>query len=87
MIDFTQFKSVISVINHFNNEDYVQRYIDEQSYRWNARKWSASERFEDMFKKAAKSFDYTDVLSLSSVIDVVAWKKKHDSYYLAGKVA
>ena len=48
---------------------------------------SASYRFEDMFKKTVKSFGYCDVLSLSSVIDVVAWKKKHDSYYWAGKVA
>ena len=39
-----------------------------------------------MFKRAAMPFDYTDVLSLSSVVDVVAWKTKHDSYYWAGKV-
>lgn len=87
MIDFTQFKSVISVISHFNNEDYVQRYIDEQAYRWNTRKMNASYRFEDMFKKAVKHFEYADVLGLSSVVDVVAWKAKHDSYYWAGKVA
>ena len=61
---------------HCVSNDYVQRYIDEQTYH-----------FEDMFKKAVKHFEYADVLSLSSVIDVVAWKTKHDSYYWAGKVA
>jgi hypothetical protein len=40
-----------------------------------------------MFNKACKVFAYTDVLSLSSVVDVVAWKEKHDSYYWAAKVA
>ena len=84
---WAHFKRVIFSTYHCVSKDYVQRYIDEQSYRWNTRKMSASYRFEDMFKKAVKSFDYTDVLALSSVIDVVAWKTKHDSYYWAGKVA
>ena len=84
---WAHFKRVIFSTYHSVSKDYVQRYIDEQSYRWNTRKWSASERFEDMFKKAAKSFEYADVLSLSSIVDVVAWKTKHDSYYWAGKVA
>ena len=84
---WAHFKRVIFSTYHCVSKDYVQRYIDEQSYRWNTRKWSASYRFEDMFKKAVKHFEYTDVLSLSSVIDVVAWKTKHDSYYWAGKVA
>ena len=84
---WAHFKRVIFSTYHSVSKDYVQRYIDEQSYRWNTRKWNASERFEDMFKKAAKSFEYTDVLRLSSVIDVVAWKEKHYSYYWAGKVA
>ena len=81
------FKRVVFSTYHSVSKDYLQRYIDEQAYRWNTRKWSASCRFEDMFKKAAKSFEYTDVLSLSSVVDVVAWKTKHDSYYWAAKVA
>ena len=84
---WAHFKRVIFSTYHMVSKDYLQRYIDEQMYRWNTRNMSASYRFEDMFKKAVKSFDYTDVLSLSSVIDVVAWKTKHDSYYWAGKVA
>ena len=81
------FKRVIFSTYHSVSKDYLQRYIDEQAYRWNTREESASYRFEDMFKKACKVFAYTDVLSLSSVVDVVAWKEKHDSYYWAGKVA
>ena len=67
-----------------------QRYIDEQSYRWNTRDWLSSARFEDMFMRAAKSFDYADVLSLSSVIDLVEWKRKRKAYmdwYLADRTA
>lgn len=84
---WAHFKRVIFSTYHCVSKDYVQRYIDEQVYRWNTRKMSASYRFEDMFKKAVKSFEYADVLSLSSVVDVVAWKTKHDSYYWASKVA
>ena len=84
---WAHFKRVIFSTYHCVSKDYVQRYIDEQTYRWNTRKMSASYRFEDMFKKAVKHFEYSDVLSLSSVVDVVAWKTKHDSYYWAGKVA
>ena len=84
---WAHFKRVIFSTYHCVSKDYVQRYIDEQVYRWNTRNMSASYRFEDMFKKAVKSFDYTDVLSLSSVIDVKVWKEKHDSYYWAKKVA
>ena len=59
-------------------------------YRWNALKESVSRRFEDMLKRAAKSFKYADVLSLSSVIDLAEWKRKHKAYmdwYLADRTA
>ena len=35
----------------------------------------------DMFKKAVKHFDYCDVLSLSSVVDVEYMMFKRDVYY------
>ena len=59
---WAHFKRVIFSTYHMVSKDYLQRYIDEQVYRWNTRKESASFRFADMFKRAAKSFDYTDVL-------------------------
>ena len=40
-----------------------------------------------MFEKAVKSFKYADVLRMSTSVDIVLWKIKHDSYYWARKVA
>lgn len=75
------FKRVIFSTYHCVSKDYVQRYIDEQSYRWNTREEKSSYRFHDMFKKAVKHFDYCDVLSLSSVVDVEYMMFKRDVYY------
>ena len=75
------FKRVIFSTYHCVSKDYVQRYIDEQSYRWNTREEKSSYRFHDMFKKAVKHFDYCDVLSLSSVVDVEYILFKRDVYY------
>ena len=72
---WAHFKRVIFSTYHCVSKDYLQRYIDEQVYRWNIRKESASYRFADMFKRAAKSFDYTDVLSLSSVVSIEHFKE------------
>lgn len=78
---WAHFKRVVFSTYHMVSKDYLQRYIDEQSYRWNTREEKASFRFEDMFKKACKHFDYCSVLSLSSVVDVTVWKTKKCSYY------
>lgn len=75
------FKRVIFSTYHCVSKDYVQRYLDEQVYRWNTRKKSSSYRFEDMFKKAVKSFDYTDVLSLSSVVSIEHFREYRVMYY------
>jgi hypothetical protein len=43
-----------------------------------------------MFKRASKSFEYADVRSLSSVIDLAEWKRRHKAYmdwYLADRTA
>jgi transposase-like protein len=78
---WAHFKRVIFSTYHMVSKDYLQRYIDEQAYRWNTRKQSESSRFEDMFKKAVKSFDYTDVLSLSSVVSIKHFKEYRVMYY------
>ncbi len=75
------FKRVIFSTYHCVSKDYVQRYIDEQSYRWNTREEKSSYRFHDMFVKAVKHFYYNDVLSLSSVVDVEYMAFKHNVYY------
>lgn len=78
---WAHFKRVIFSTYHCVSKDYLQRYIDEQVYRWNTRGMGASYRFADMFKKAAKSFDYTDVLSLSSVVSIQHFREYRIMYY------
>lgn len=78
---WAHFKRVVFATYHMVSKDYLQRYIDEQVYRWNTRNDKPSMRFEDMFSKAVKHFDYCDVISLSSVINVESWKAKRNSYY------
>jgi hypothetical protein len=75
------FKRVIFSTYHCVSKDYVQRYIDEQVYRWNTREEKASVRFHDMFSKACKHFDYSDVLSLSTVVDTEYRTFKLKVYY------
>ena len=78
---WAHFKRVIFSTYHMVSKDYLQRYIDEQVYRWNTRKENAEFRFEDMFKRAVKSFDYTDVLSLSSVVSIEHFREYRLMYY------
>ena len=75
------FKRVVFSTYHCVSKDYLQRYIDEQLYRWNTRDEKASYRFEDMFNKAVKHFDYNDVLSLSTVVDTEYRTFKLKVYY------
>jgi len=72
---WAHFKRVIFSTYHCVSKDYLQRYIDEQVYRWNTREMSISERYSDMFSRAAGVFDYTDVLSLSSVVSIAHFRE------------
>ena len=76
------FKRVIFSTYHCVSKDYVQRYIDEQMYRWNTREEKSSYRFHDMFNKAVKHFDYNSVLVLSSVVDI-EYRTFHNRVYYA----
>ena len=78
---WAHFKRVVFGTYHCVSKDYLPRYIDEQTYRWNTREEKASVRFHDMFKKAVKQFDYNDVLSLSTVVDTEYRAFKHNVYY------
>ena len=40
------------VVDGETSDEHLQSYIDEAVYRWNTRKASQSERFEDMFNKS-----------------------------------
>lgn len=87
---WAHFKRVVFSTYHMVSKDYLSRYIDEQVYRWNTREESVSYRFEDMFSKACKHFDYNDVLSLSTVVDTEyrTFKLKvYYEWYMHNKVA
>ena len=78
---WAHFKRVVFSTYHMVSKDYLQRYIDEQAYRWNTRDEKASVRFHQMFVKAVKQFDYNDVLSLSTVVDTEYRTFKHNVYF------
>ena len=87
---WAHFKRVIFSTYHCVSKDYVQRYIDEQMYRWNTREEKNTYRFHDMFCKAVKHFDYSDVLSLSTVVDIEYRqfsKQVYYAWYTRGEVA
>jgi transposase-like protein len=75
------FKRVVFSTYHMVSKDYLSRYIDEQMYRWNTREEKSSYRFHDMFSKACKHFDYNDVLSLSSVVNIEYRIFRRNVYY------
>ena len=78
---WAHFKRVVFGTYHMVTKDYLQRYIDEQVYRWNTREESSSYRFQDMFSKAVRHCDYSDVLSLSTVVDVEGKMLRHKLYF------
>lgn len=77
---WAHFKRVVFSTYHMVSKDYLSRYIDEQMYRWNTREEKSSYRFHDMFVKAVKHFDYNDVLSLSTVVDI-EYRTFHNKVY------
>jgi transposase-like protein len=49
---WSHFRRMISCCYHDVSDERLPSYIDEAVYRWNTRKASQSERFEDMFAKS-----------------------------------
>ena len=58
---WSHFKKMVFGTYHSVSKKYLQRYIDEEVYRWNTRKMSESYRFSDMFAKAIGICKYDDV--------------------------
>ena len=46
------FRRMISGCYHDVSDEHLQQYIDEDVYRWNTRKASKTERFQNMFNKS-----------------------------------
>ncbi len=49
---WSHFRRMIVGCYHDVSDEHLQSYIDEAVYRWNTRKASQSERFDDMFNKS-----------------------------------
>lgn len=60
---WSHFKKMIFGTYHSVSKKHLQRYIDEEVYRWNTRKMNESARFEYMFSKALTQCDYKDVVA------------------------
>ena len=58
---WSHFKKMVFGTYHSVSKKYLQRYIDEEVYRWNTRNMSESYRFNDMFAKAVGICRYKDV--------------------------
>ena len=55
---WAQFRRMVYGIYHFVSKKYLQRYIDEEVYRWNTKEADAGVRFAYMFGMCAGVFDY-----------------------------
>ena len=58
---WSHFKKMVFGTYHSVSKKHLQRYIDEEVFRWNTRKMSESYRFNDMFAKAISICSYKDV--------------------------
>lgn len=43
---------MINGVYHNCSDKYLQKYVDEAAYRWNTRKQSQQQKFEDMFSRS-----------------------------------
>lgn len=60
---WSHFKKMVFGTYHFVSKKHIQRYIDEEVYRWNTRLISESDRFKDVFSKSLSRCDYKTVVS------------------------
>ena len=78
---WAHFKRVVFGTYHCLRKSYLCRYVDEQVFCWNTREQEASERFRTMFRRSLGLFRYTDVLSLSTTVNVSEWSEKKARAY------
>lgn len=60
---WSHFKKMVFGTYHFVSKKHLQRYIDEEVYRWNTRLMSESARFKDVFSKSLTRCDYKAVVA------------------------
>lgn len=61
---WAQFRRMVYGIYHFVSKKYLQRYIDEEVYRWNTKEADSGVRFAYMFGMCSGTFDYSMVKCL-----------------------
>ena len=61
---WSHFKKMVFGTYHFVSKKHLQRYIDEEVYRWNTRLMSESARFKDVFSKSLTRCDYKAVVQI-----------------------
>jgi transposase-like protein len=61
---WSHFKKMVFGTYHFVSKKHLQRYIDEEVYRWNTRLMSESARFKDVFSKSLTRCDYKAVVAV-----------------------
>ena len=60
---WSHFKKMVFGMYHSVSKKYLQRYIDEEVYRWNTRLMSESARFKYVFEKSLTRCDYKAVVA------------------------
>jgi len=60
---WSHFKKMVFGTYHFVSKKHLQRYIDEEVYRWNTRLMSESARFKDVFSKSLTRCDYKAIVN------------------------
>ena len=58
---WAQFRRMVYGVYHYISRKYLQRYIDEEVYRWNTKEAKAGVRFAYMFGMSIGAFNYESV--------------------------
>ncbi len=84
---WSHFRRCIYGIYHQCSVKYLQRYIDEETFRWNSRKWTEGQRFEDMLAKASKIVSYKTVKNVERKIYARVFSHEEYQNIMRGFVA
>lgn len=82
---WSHFRRCIYGIYHQCSVKYLQRYIDEQTFRWNSRKWTEGQRFADMLGKSARIVSYKTVVNYGMLV-VRPWSKDEYNKVMRGYI-
>ncbi|MBQ0142379.1 MAG: transposase [Prevotellaceae bacterium] len=61
---WSHFKLMVDGVYHHISIAYLQRYVDEECFRWNTKHLKSGARFEIVFGACLGKFTYDDVKSV-----------------------